>query len=116
MPAGKTKVKTPGEPGSKTTEYYRTLINGKFDGDLNTREVTDKYKAPVDEVIVVGTKVETNSEEYKNDVKVEIEKVENPDLYKGIVNEGELTPGKVERKIINKYDPETGKITTEEKL
>ena len=116
MPAGKTKVKTPGEPGSKTTEYYRTLINGKFDGDLNTREVTDKYKAPVDEVIVVGTKVETNSEEYKNDVKVEIEKVENPDLYKGIVNEGELTPGKVERKIINKYDPETGKITTEEKV
>ena len=116
MPAGKTRVKTKGEAGSKTTEYYRNLINGKFDGDLNEREVRDKYKAPVDEVIVVGTKVETNSEEYKNDVTVEIEKVENPDLYKGIVNKGELTPGKVERKIVNKYDPETGKITTEEEV
>ena len=116
MPAGKTRVKTKGEAGSKTTEYYRNLINGKFDGDLNTREVTDKYKAPVDEVILVGTKVETNNEEYKSDIKVEIEKVEDPDLYKGIVNQGELTPGKVERKIVNKYDPETGKITTEEEV
>lgn len=116
MPAGKTRVKTKGEAGSKTTEYYRNLINGKFDGDLNEREVTDKYKAPVDEVIVVGTKVETNSEEYKNDVTVEIEKVEDPDLYKGIVNEGELTPGKVERKIVNEYDPETGKVSTKEEV
>lgn len=116
MPAGKTRVKTKGEPGTKTTEYYRNLINGKFDGDLNEREVKDKYKAPVDEVILVGTKVDTNKEEYKSDIKVEIEKVEDPDLYKGIVNKGELTPGKVERKIVNKYDPETGKITTEEEV
>ena len=116
MPAGKTRVKTKGEAGSKTTEYYRNLINGKFDGDLNEREVRDKYKAPVDEVIVVGTKVETNGEEYKNDVTVEIEKVEDPDLYKGIVNKGELTPGKVERKIVNEYDPETGKVSTKEEV
>ena len=114
MIAGTTRVETPGQAGSKTTEYYRNLINGKFDGDLNSREVTDKYKAPVDEVIVVGTKVETNQEEYKNDVNVEIEKVEDPNLYKGIVNVGELIPGRVERKIVNKYDPKTGKVTTEE--
>ncbi|MDU1583031.1 MAG: G5 domain-containing protein, partial [Peptoniphilus harei] len=40
MVAGTTRVETPGQAGSKTTEYYRNLINGKFDGDLNTREVT----------------------------------------------------------------------------
>ncbi|WP_276906500.1 G5 domain-containing protein, partial [Peptoniphilus duerdenii] len=88
----------------------------KFDGDLNTREVTDKYKAPVNEVIVVGTKVETNNESYNDDVKVDVEYVEDDTLYKGTVNKGELTPGKVERKIVNKYDPETGKVSTEEKV
>ena len=117
MPAGKTRVKTKGQAGSKTTEYYRNLINGKFDGDLNTREVTDKYKAPVDEVIVVGTKVEENKKDYKNDVNVDIEYVEDPNLYKGTVNKGELTKGHVETKIVNKFDPKTGKIiTTEEEV
>ena len=116
MIAGTTRVETPGQSGSKTTEYYRNLINGKFDGDLNEREVTDKYKAPVDEVILVGTKVETNKEEYKNDVNVEIEEVEDPKLYKGIVNKGELVSGKVERKIVNEYDPETGKVSTKEEV
>lgn len=116
MVAGTTRVETPGQAGSKTTEYYRNLINGKFDGDLNTREVTDKYKAPVNEVIVVGTKVETNNEKYNDDVKVDVEYVEDNTLYKGTVNKGELTPGKVERKIVNKYDPETGKVSTEEKV
>lgn len=116
MVAGTTRVETPGQAGSKTTEYYRNLINGKFDGDLNTREVTDKYKAPVNEVIVVGTKVETNNENYNDDVKVDVEYVEDNTLYKGTVNKGELTPGKVERKIVNKYDPETGKVSTEEKV
>lgn len=116
MVAGTTRVETPGQAGSKTTEYYRNLINGKFDGDLNTREVTDKYKAPINEVIVVGTKVETNNENYKDDVKVDVEYVEDNTLYKGTVNKGELTPGKVERKIVNKYDPETGKVSTEEKV
>ena len=116
MVAGTTRVETPGQAGSKTTEYYRNLINGKFDGDLNTREVTDKYKAPINEVIVVGTKVETNNENYNDDVKVDVEYVEDNTLYKGTVNKGELTPGKVERKIVNKYDPETGKVSTEEKV
>ena len=116
MVAGTTRVETPGQAGSKTTEYYRNLINGKFDGDLNTREVTDKYKAPINEVIVVGTKVETNNESYNDDVKVDVEYVEDNTLYKGTVNKGELTPGKVERKIVNKYDPETGKVSTEEKV
>lgn len=116
MIAGTTRVETPGQAGSKTTEYYRNLINGKFDGDLNTREVTDKYKAPINEVIVVGTKVETNKENYNDDVKVDVEYVEDNTLYKGTVNKGELTPGKVERKIVNKYDPETGKVSTEEKV
>lgn len=117
MPAGKTSVKTKGEPGSKTTEYYRNLINGKFDGDLNTREVTDKYKAPVDEVIVVGTKVAKNNKDYNNDVDVEIEYVEDDSKYLGYVEKGELTKGHVETKIVNKFDPATGKIiTTEEEV
>lgn len=117
MPAGKTSVKTKGEPGSKTTEYYRNLINGKFDGDLNTREVTDKYKAPVDEVIVVGTKVAENNKDYNNDVDVEIEYVEDDSKYLGYVEKGELTKGHVETKIVNKFDPATGKIiTTEEEV
>lgn len=117
MPAGKTSVKTKGEPGSKTTEYYRNLINGKFDGDLNTREVKDKYKAPVDEVIVVGTKVAENNKDYNNDVDVEIEYVEDDSKYLGYVEKGELTKGHVETKIVNKFDPATGKIiTTEEEV
>ncbi len=115
MPAGKSKVKTKGEAGSKTTEYYRNLINGKFDGDLNTREVTDKYKAPVDEVIVVGTKVAENNKDYNNDVDVEIEYVKDDTKYVGYVEKGELTKGHVETKIFNKFDPATGKIITTEK-
>lgn len=117
MPAGKSKVKTKGVPGSKTTEYYRNLINGKFDGDLNERELEDKYKAPVDEVIVVGTKVAENNKDYNNDVDVEIEYVKDDSKYLGYVEKGELTNGHVETKIINKFDPETGKInTTEEEV
>ncbi len=117
MPAGKTRVKTKGEAGSKTTEYYRNLINGKFDGDLNEREVADKYKAPVDEVIVVGTKVAENNKDYNNDVDVEIEYVKDDSKYLGYVEKDELTKGHVETKIVNKYDPETGKIvTTEEEV
>lgn len=115
MPAGKSKVKTKGEAGSKTTEYYRNLINGNFDGDLNTREVTDKYKAPVDEVIVVGTKVAENNKDYNNDVDVEIEYVKDDTKYVGYVEKGELTKGHVETKIFNKFDPATGKIITTEK-
>lgn len=115
MPAGKSKVKTKGEAGSKTTEYYRNLINGKFDGDLNTREVTDKYKAPVDEVIVVGTKVAENNKDYNNNVDVEIEYVKDDTKYVGYVEKGELTKGHVETKIFNKFDPATGKIITTEK-
>ncbi|MDU5914087.1 MAG: G5 domain-containing protein [Anaerococcus vaginalis] len=117
MIAGTTRVETPGQPGSKTTEYYRNLINGKFDGDLNTREVKDKYKAPVDEVIVVGTKVAENNKDYNNDVDVEIEYVKDDSKYLGYVEKGELTKGHVETKIVNKFDPETGKIiTTEEEV
>ena len=117
MVAGTTRVETPGQAGSKTTEYYRNLINGKFDGDLNTREVTDKYKAPVNEVIVVGTKVAENNKDYNNDVDVEIEYVKDDSKYVGYVEKGELTKGHVETKIVNKFDPATGKIiTTEEEV
>ena len=117
MVAGTTRVETPGQAGSKTTEYYRNLINGKFDGDLNTREVTDKYKAPVNEVIVVGTKVAENNKDYNNDVDVEIEYVEDDSKYLGYIEKGELTKGHVETKIVNKFDPATGKIiTTEEEV
>ena len=117
MVAGTTRVETPGQAGSKTTEYYRNLINGKFDGDLNTREVTDKYKAPVNEVIVVGTKVAENNKDYNNDVDVEIEYVKDNSKYVGYVEKGELTKGHVETKIVNKFDPATGKIiTTEEEV
>ena len=117
MVAGTTRVETPGQAGSKTTEYYRNLINGKFDGDLNTREVKDKYKAPVNEVIVVGTKVAENNKDYNNDVDVEIEYVKDDSKYVGYVEKGELTKGHVETKIVNKFDPATGKIiTTEEEV
>lgn len=116
MPAGKTKVKTNGVPGSNTTEYYRNLINGKFDGDLNEREVRDKYKAPVNEVILVGTKVAENNKDYNNDVDVEIEYVKDDSKYLGYVEKGELTKGHVETKVVNKFDPENGKIITTEEV
>ncbi|MDU7560848.1 MAG: G5 domain-containing protein, partial [Finegoldia magna] len=75
------------------------------------------YKAPVDEVIVVGTKVAENNKDYNNDVDVEIEYVKDDSKYLGYVEKGELTKGHVETKIVNKFDPETGKIiTTEEEV
>ncbi|MDU1583728.1 MAG: G5 domain-containing protein, partial [Peptoniphilus harei] len=73
--------------------------------------------APVNEVIVVGTKVAENNKDYNNDVDVEIEYVKDNSKYVGYVEKGELTKGHVETKIVNKFDPATGKIiTTEEEV
>ena len=71
----------------------------------------------MNEVIVVGTKVAENNKDYNNDVDVEIEYVKDDSKYVGYVEKGELTKGHVETKIVNKFDPATGKIiTTEEEV
>ena len=67
-------------------------------------------------IIEVGTKVEIPENNYSKDVEVEIEYIYDDTKDKGVVETGELTPGKVETKVVDKYNPETGKIeqTTEQ--
>ena len=61
-------------------------------------------------IIEVGTKVETPENNYSKDVEVEIEYVYDNTKDKGVVETGELTPGKVETKVVDTYNPETGKV------
>ena len=67
-------------------------------------------------IIEIGTKVKTPENNYSKDVEVEIEYVYDNTKDKGLVETGELTKGKVETKVVDKYNPETGKIeqTSEE--
>ena len=115
MIAGTSEVTTPGVPGERTTLYSRKLINGEFAGGLEEKVLNDVN--PTDQVIKVGTKVAENKKDYSQEVDVIVKTVENPDLYKGTVNVGEVIPGKVETKVVNKVDPNTGEIvTTEEEI
>ena len=112
MIAGTSKVVTEGKAGSKTTKYTQGIKNGEKDGDLKA-EVTST-KDPVQQVIKVGTKPAENNKDYSKEVGVKVEYVYDSSLKMGVFKDGGLTPGKVETKIVNKYDPATGKITTTE--
>ncbi|MFQ8698192.1 MAG: G5 domain-containing protein, partial [Peptoniphilus harei] len=98
--------------GSKTTKYTQGIRNGEAEGELSS-EVTSTTN-PTQKVIKVGTKPAENNKDYAQDVDVKVEYEYNPNLDKGVVQVGELTKGKVETKIVNKYDPKTGEITTTE--
>ncbi len=112
MIAGTSEVVTEGKAGFKTTKYTQGIKNGEAEGKLQS-EVT-ATENPTQQVIKVGTKPADNKKDYSKDVNVKVEYEYNPNLDKGVVKVGELTKGKVETKIVNKYDPATGKITTTE--
>ena len=113
MIAGTSEVVTEGKAGSKTTKYTQAIKNGEADGKLQS-EVTSTTN-PVQQVIKVGTKPAENKKDYSQDVNVKVEYIYDETLDKGVVKLGELTKGKVETKIVNKYDPKTGEVTTTEK-
>lgn len=118
MAPGTHKVVTEGQAGSKTTRYTQNIKNGAADGDLKSEEiVTDTTKAPVEEVIHVGTApVNSVDTATSGDIPVDITYTYDPTKDRGTAEKGTFTPGKVETKIVNQYNPETGKIetTTEE--
>ena len=114
LPAGTSKEIQKGVQGSYDIEFNQKIKNGAPDGDL--LKVESNRVDPKKHIIEVGTKVETPENNYSKDVEVEIEYVYDDTKDKGVVETGELTPGKVETKVVDKYNPETGKIeqTTEQ--
>ena len=112
MIAGTSEVVTEGKAGSKTTKYTQGIRNGEAEGELSS-EVTSTTN-PTQQVIKVGTKPAQNNKDYAQDVDVKVEYIYDENLDKGVVKVGELTKGKVETKIVNKYDPKTGEVTTTE--
>ncbi|PKY83458.1 hypothetical protein CYJ30_07165 [Aerococcus loyolae] len=103
-----------GENGSKTTKYSQSIKNGAADGQLKTEEIA--RIEPKTHIIKVGTKAPENAETRVKEVPAEIEYVYDNTKDKGIVEKGAYTPGKVETKIKNIFNPQTGQIetTTEE--
>ncbi|MBS5970853.1 MAG: G5 domain-containing protein [Finegoldia magna] len=114
LPAGTSKEIQKGVQGSYDIEFNQKIKNGAPDGDLlkveSNRVEANKH------IIEVGTKVETPENQYSKDVEVEIEYVYDDTKDKGVVETGELTPGKVETRVVDKYNTETGKVeqTTEQ--
>ena len=108
LPAGKTNEIQKGVKGSYDVEYTQKIKNGSADGEM-TKEESNKVEAKK-HIIEVGTKVETPENNYSKEVEVEVEYVYYDTKYKGIVETGEFTPGKVETKVVDKYNPETGKV------
>ena len=82
MPAGESKVTTPGVPGEKTVTIKRDIVNSKPGNPQITEEIT---KQPVDEVITVGTKPSEASEKvtWTAQVPFEVETRPNPELNPG---------------------------------
>ena len=116
LPAGTSKEIQKGVQGSYDIEFNQKIKNGAPDGDLLKVEVEKSRVDAKKHIIEVGTKVETPENNYSKDVEVEIEYVYDDTKDKGVVKTGELIPGKVETKVIDKYNPETGKVeqTTEQ--
>ena len=82
LPAGESKVTTPGVPGEKTVTIKRDITNSKPGDPVITEEIT---KQPVDQVIKVGTKPSEASEKvtWTAQVPFEVETRPNPELKPG---------------------------------
>ena len=83
LPAGESKVTTPGKPGKKTTTVTQKVTSSQPDGEATVEEkITEE---PVDQVIKVGTKPSETSEkvEWKAPVPFEVETRPNPELKPG---------------------------------
>ena len=118
LEAGKSNVKQKGVAGSKTFEYSGEIFNGelKEGTQFTEKEVADKYVAPQEEIIEIGTKPANNEKTYEREVGVEVEYVYDNTKPKGYRNIEALVPGKVITKVVNEYNPKTGKIETTEKI
>ena len=114
LPAGTSNEIQKGVKGSYDIEYKQDFKNGELVGEMTKTE--SNRKDSVKHIIEIGTKVETPENNYSKDVEVKIEYVYDNTKNKGVVETGTLTPGKVETRVIDKYNPETGKVeqTTEE--
>lgn len=114
LPAGTNNEIQKGVKGSYDIEYKQDFKNGEVVGEMTKTE--SNRKDSVKHIIEIGTKVETAENNYSKDVEVKIEYVYDNTKNKGVVETGTLTPGKVETRVIDKYNPETGKVeqTTEE--
>ena len=91
MPAGESKVTTPGVPGEKTVTIKRNITNSNPDGAPTVSE--EMTKQPVDEVITVGTKQATATDkvEWTEPIPFGTTLRSNPDLAPGetkVVQEG----------------------------
>ncbi|OFO97065.1 G5 domain-containing protein [Corynebacterium sp. HMSC034H07] len=91
MPAGESKVTTPGVPGEKTVTIKRNITNSNPDSEPTVSE--EITKQPVDEVITVGTKqaTATDTVEWKEPIPFGTTLRPNPDLAPGetrVVQEG----------------------------
>lgn len=113
LASGQYKTIQEGKEGSYSVDYLQKIKNGQVDGKLNKTE-RDRIDVK-NHIIEIGTKPAENNKDYSKDVNVVIEYVFDNTKEKGYFKTGELTKGKVETKIINKYNPETGKIETTEK-
>lgn len=92
MPAGESKVTTPGVPGEKTVTITRDITNSKPGEPQVTEEIT---KQPVDQVIKVGTKPSEASKQVTWTAQVPFEVITRPNP--------ELKPGEI--KVVQKGVP-----------
>ncbi len=114
LEAGKTNVKQEGKAGSRTYEYSGEIVNGQLKDGTNftEKELTDKYVEPTEHIIEIGTKPVENEKSVESTVGVDVEWVFDPNKDIGVIEVGDLIPGKVTTKTVNKYNPETGEIET----
>ena len=114
LDAGKTNVKQEGKAGSRTYEYSGEIVNGQLKDGTNftEKEITDKYVEAIEHIIEIGTKPVENSKDVESEVGVDVEWVFDPNKDIGVIEVGDLIPGKVTTKTVNKYNPKTGKIET----
>lgn len=99
---GTTKVEQEGEAGVVNTKYTQAIKNGKADGDMETRVLSEKK--PKKHIIRVGTKpVEgTQTDINKLIENVEVEYIIDETLAKGTVENAGVEEGKVETKLVSK--------------
>ncbi|WP_210394460.1 G5 domain-containing protein, partial [Peptoniphilus sp. HMSC062D09] len=105
-----------GKVGKTEGKKGKTKITTTFNQETNKLETTEEVlEESKDEVIKIGTKAAENTTEVSKEVGTKIEYIYDDDLELGNVILGDFTPGKVVTKVVQKYDPATGEITTEEK-
>ncbi|MCU6786833.1 G5 domain-containing protein [Aedoeadaptatus acetigenes] len=114
LDVGKTNAKQEGKAGSRTYEYSGEIVNGQLKDGTNftEKELTDKYVEPTEHIIEIGTKPVENEKSVESTVGVDVEWVFDPNKDIGVIEVGDLIPGKVTTKTVNKYNPETGEIET----